>query len=123
MVDLQPLIHTHKGLSISLRNFTSNPWEREERRNPNLLALQMGREISRKRTTALSITQLMLPTVFIVWHRNFRCLGPELLVQGDLTIGDSVQADLTVVDLVQADLTIMEARSHQNFRSDTRSKS
>jgi len=27
-VDLQSLIHTHKRLSISLRNFNSNPWER-----------------------------------------------------------------------------------------------
>ena len=43
-----------------------------------------------------------------VWHQKFRCLRPELLVQADLTVGDSVQADLTVVrDSVEANLTVV----------------
>ena len=64
--------------------------EIEERRNPNFLAFQMGREKSRKKKTAPSNTQLVLPTVFIEWHRKFRCLGLELSVQPDLTVGASV---------------------------------
>jgi len=47
MVDLQPLIHTHKGLSISLRNFSSNPWERvrveEEEKECYVLSSQEAR--------------------------------------------------------------------------------
>ena len=43
-----------------------------------------------------------------VWHQKFRCLRPELLVQADLTVGDSVQAELTVVrDSVEANLTVV----------------
>jgi hypothetical protein len=71
--------------------------EKEERRNPNFLALQMGREKSRKKKNGSLICQLALPTVFIVYHRKCRCLGSKLLVQPDLTVGASVQADLTVV--------------------------
>ena len=71
--------------------------EKEERRNPNFLALQMGREKSRKKKMAPSSSQLALQTVFIEYHRKFRCLGPELPVRPDLTVGASVQADLTVV--------------------------
>jgi len=40
--------------------------EKEERRNPNSLALQIGREKSRKKKTAPTSTQLKLPTIFIV---------------------------------------------------------
>ena len=71
--------------------------EIEERRNPNFLAFQMGREKSRKKKMAPSSAQLTLPTIFIEYHRKFRCLGPELPVQPDLTVRASVQADLTVV--------------------------
>jgi len=40
--------------------------EKEERRNPNTFALEMGREKSRKKKMAPSSAQLTLPTVFIV---------------------------------------------------------
>jgi len=52
MVDLQPLIHTHKGLSISLRNFSSNPLERERRGGSFsfLRVLQEGRMRNRWRS-------------------------------------------------------------------------
>jgi len=67
MVDLQPLIHTHKGLSISLRNFSSSPWE-IERRGGTLTCLlpeskKMGREVRRKKATVAQIPQF--PTVKI----------------------------------------------------------
>jgi len=84
-------------LNLSKKFQLKSMGEIEERRNPNFLAFQMGREVSRKKRIAPSSTQLTLPTVFIEYHRKFRCLGPELPVQPDLTVVASVQADLTVV--------------------------
>jgi hypothetical protein len=57
-VDLQPLVHTHKGLSISLRNLSSNHGrerEREERKNPSFFSSKSknGEEVRRKKGKAL----------------------------------------------------------------------